>query len=94
MKIQNNSTKIEQAVTDGRVNRPSVAKAKANAFALNLIPVLEAMAKDGIVSPGAIAFTLNERGIPTARKGKWAITTVTNLISRLALIKASAKVDV
>jgi hypothetical protein len=92
MTIQNINTNSERTVTDGRVNRPSVAKAKANTFALNLIPVLEALNKDGIVSPGAIAVTLNERGVPTARNGKWAVTTVTNLISRLALIKSSAEV--
>jgi hypothetical protein len=92
MTIKNNNTNSERAVTDGRVNRPSVAKAKANTFALNLIPVLETLNKEGNVSPGAIAIVLNKRGVPTARNGKWAATTVTNLISRLALIKASAEV--
>lgn len=92
MTIQNINTNRERTVTDGRVNRPNVAKAKANNFAMDLMPLIQALAKDGIVSPGAIAVTLNERGVPTARNGKWAVTTVTNLISRLALINASAEV--
>lgn len=72
-----------------RANTPNVAKTNANAFAVSLIPVLQALSGEGIVGPVAIATALNARGVPTARNGKWAVTTVTNLIGRLAVIKAT-----
>jgi hypothetical protein len=76
-------------VTTGRTNFPNVAKTKANAFAASLIPVLQDLAVEGIVGHVAIAAALNARGVPTARNGTWAVTTVTNLIGRLAVLKAT-----
>ena len=93
MTIQNGITNVatgskskRTSTTYGPVKRPSVAKAIANTFAIELVPVLQELNRDGIVAPSTIAEALNKRGVPTARGGKWAITTVTNLISRLALI--------
>ncbi|MES2018749.1 MAG: hypothetical protein V4484_19840 [Pseudomonadota bacterium] len=70
---------------------PNVAKTKANAFAVNMIPALQELAVAGIVGPVAIAAALNARGVPTVRNGKWAVTTVTNLIGRLAVVKAAGE---
>lgn len=75
----------------GRANFPNVAKTNANAFAVSLIPVLQELAVRGIVGPVEIAAALNARGVPTARNGKWAVTTVTNLIGRLAVVKAAGE---
>ena len=80
------------SATDDRVTRPNVAKVSADTFALNMIPVLQALEKERVVSPSAIAQILNERGVPTARGGKWAVTTVTNLISRLAVLNLHTEV--
>lgn len=88
MNTSNSSKTTQTATTDGCPKRFSVAKVKADTFALELIPVLKELTIAGIVSPTATAAALNERGIPTARGGKWAITTVTNLIGRLAVINA------
>lgn len=96
MNTQNNISHSNSETTqpvDGRVNRPNVAKANANTFALDLLPLLQALYKENIVSPSAISDHLNKLGVPTARGGKWAVTTVTNLISRLAVLNAFTEVS-
>jgi hypothetical protein len=84
-----NTTRPGTHETTGRTDFPNVAKTKANAFAVSLIPVLQDLAGEGIVGHVAIAAALNARGVPTARNGKWAVTTVTNLIGRLAVLKTT-----
>lgn len=51
-------------------------KAKAAAFASDLLPLIEAIRAEGITSFGGIAKALNERGIPTARGGRWKTVQV------------------
>ncbi|MGI4718994.1 MAG: hypothetical protein ACRYF6_11545 [Janthinobacterium lividum] len=95
MKILNRITHTnadENIAVNGRVNRLNVAKANANTFALDMIPIFQALEKEGIISPSVIAETLNERSVPTARGGKWAVTTVTNLIGRLAVLNVQSGV--
>jgi DNA invertase Pin-like site-specific DNA recombinase len=55
---------------------------KADKFAAQLAPVIEAVRADGITSLEAIAAELNARGILTARGGQWYATTVRNLLAR------------
>lgn len=93
--MQNNSHPKSETTkpVNGLVIRPNVAKANANAFALDMLPLLQALSKQNIVSPSAITDQLNKQGMPTARGGKWAVTTVTNLISRLTVLNAFAEVS-
>jgi hypothetical protein len=87
--LNTNTTRPGTRETTGRTNFPNVAKTKANAFAVSLITVLEDLAGEGVDGQVAIAAALNARGVPTARNGKWAVTTVTNLIGRLAVLQAT-----
>ena len=56
---------------------------KANCHAEDLRPVLRDLASEGIMSLGAIATALNDRGIQTPRGRTWHKTSVSNLLSRL-----------
>lgn len=58
-------------------------KANANQHAARLGPVLGALRTEGIVSLGAIADALNERGMLTPRGGRWHKSSVRNLLNRL-----------
>src|SRR6056297_1234555 len=68
----------------GKGNEASRQAASANAdtFAHDLSDVLEDIESSGITTLSGIANTLNQRGIRTARGGKWYPTTVKNLQKR------------
>lgn len=55
-------------------------KAKAKAFAMDVMPIIEAIRTEGHASLRAIAAELNARGIMTARGGKWAAQSVHDII--------------
>ena len=55
--------------------------AKADAHAANLLPVIRKIAESG-ASLRQIAAELNERGIKTARGGRWHAATVRNIMAR------------
>jgi Recombinase len=65
--------------TDNNLAWKRVADLRAEA----LRPTIYNLRKAGFVSICAIARELNKRGIPTARGGKWHMTTVTRLLERL-----------
>ena len=59
------------------------ANAKAaDAFAANVVPIIEGMRAAGVMSRKAIAEALNARGIRTARGGSWHATSVARLLGR------------
>ena len=58
-------------------------KATADTHALNLRPVVQALAAEGKTSLGAVAQALNDRGMLTPRGGRWHKTTVRNLFDRI-----------
>jgi hypothetical protein len=64
---------------DNGLTSKRVADVRAEA----LRPTIRKLRKAGFVSIMAITRELNERGIPTARGGKWRLTTVTRLLQRL-----------
>jgi DNA invertase Pin-like site-specific DNA recombinase len=72
-----------QRAAKGNDAAVSTIKAKADAYAADLKPVIQDIAKQGIVSLGGIAKALNERHISTARGGLWHKATVANLLARL-----------
>ena len=64
----------------GRKLAAAAIKAKAKAFATDVMPIIEAIRADGHTSLRAIAAELNGRGIVTARGGKWGPQAVSDLI--------------
>jgi len=71
----------------GRGNTASVQAIRraADNHAANLKPVLEALATVGVVSLGAVAGALNERGMLTPRGGRWHKSSVRNLLARISI---------
>ncbi|SRR5258705_1246665 len=59
-------------------------KAKAKAFATDIMPIIEAVRADGQTSLRGIAAELNARGIVTARGGKWGPQSVSDLVRAAA----------
>jgi DNA invertase Pin-like site-specific DNA recombinase len=70
----------------GKGNAAAVGtiKAKADAYAADLRPIIQSINAEGILSLGGIAKALNDRQIKTARDGVWHKATVANLLARLA----------
>ncbi len=59
----------------------TVRMAKADVFAANVLPIIREMRSSGMSLRG-VADTLNERGVKTARGGKWQAATVKNVLAR------------
>lgn len=53
--------------------------------ATDLRPIIDGLRDEGIVRPTDIADTLNERGVPTARGGRWGIFQVQRLLTTMAM---------
>ena len=68
----------------GRRVSAAVRRAKAERRAGDLLPTLQVLQAEGIVTPTAMARALNERGIPAARGGLWHPVQVVRLL-RLAV---------
>ena len=66
----------------GRQKAAEARRAKAAARAKDLAPVIAAIRAEGIATATGIAKALNERGIPTARGGKWQAVQVQRLLGR------------
>ncbi|MBV1901448.1 MAG: recombinase family protein [Kordiimonadaceae bacterium] len=73
-----NPTNLNEAQERGR----AVQTEKADSFASHINPVIDEIRSAGINTLSGIASALNRRGIPTARGGMWAATTVGNVLSR------------
>ena len=56
---------------------------EAAAFAANVLPIIEALRSAGIRDLRGLAAALNNRGVRTARGGRWHVSNVKNLIDRL-----------
>lgn len=57
---------------------------QANAFARNVMPVIDQIKATGITSLKLIANALNARGVKTARGGTWQAMTVKRILDRAA----------
>jgi DNA invertase Pin-like site-specific DNA recombinase len=60
--------------------------AEADEFAANVMPVIDALRKAGIADLRGLAHALNDRGIRTARGGRWHVSNVKNVIDRAAFL--------
>jgi DNA invertase Pin-like site-specific DNA recombinase len=73
-----NPTNIVAAGSLGR----SVQTAAADEFVASLMPVIDAIRSTGANTLEAISCALNQRGIRSARGGKWYVSSVRNLLVR------------
>ena len=58
-------------------------QARSDAFARSMADTIAALEREGITSSYAMAKALNERGVATARGGRWGGQTVMDLLRRL-----------
>ena len=73
-----NPTNAREAACLGR----EVQSAGAAAFVANTWPVVSAIQDAGITDLRGIAQVLNDRGVRTARGGRWHVSNVKNLLDR------------
>jgi DNA invertase Pin-like site-specific DNA recombinase len=73
-----NPSNITAAGSLGR----SVQTATAEEFVAGLMPVISAIRSTGANTLEAISCALNQRGIRSARGGKWHVSSVRNLLGR------------
>jgi DNA invertase Pin-like site-specific DNA recombinase len=76
-KLGNPSNTGEAAAT-GR----TVQIREADRFARSVLPMLEALQASGVTSLRGLAIALNNRGVRTARGGRWQVSNVRNLLAR------------
>lgn len=79
-----NGAEALRRAAKGNESAVSTIKAKADAFASDLRPIIADIKASGIVSLGGIAKELTTRRISTARGGPWTKANVSNLLARLA----------
>jgi hypothetical protein len=60
--------------------------ADADAFASNVMPVIDSLRTAGIADLRGLASALNNRGIRTACGGRWHVSNVKNVIDRFDLL--------
>ncbi|MCC6944176.1 MAG: hypothetical protein IT335_06330 [Thermomicrobiales bacterium] len=68
-----------QAAAGGR----NVQVKEAAAFAANVSPIIESLRALGVRDLRGLAAALNNRGVRTARGGRWHVSNVKNLVDRL-----------
>lgn len=66
----------------GNVGR-SMQVAAADRFAADLVPVLHAIQVASATTLETICLALNQRGIRSARGGRWYVSSVANLLARV-----------
>ena len=76
---------------NGMVNNGQANKHAADVRAEALRSTIRELRKSGFVSMSAIARELNERGIATARGGKWRAAGVSQLLHRLQRLESSSR---
>lgn len=69
-------------LAEARAKAAVSTKATADAFAANVVPIIEQVKASGATSYRAIAEALNVRGVRTARGGSWQAATVRNIMLR------------
>jgi DNA invertase Pin-like site-specific DNA recombinase len=70
------------ATEAGRSKAIAIRQAKADAHAQRVARVLHELAQEGMVSANAAAKALNERGVKTARGGRWHARSVIEVRAR------------
>jgi len=81
-----NRTNLAEAQAKGG----QAVRETADAFAANVLPIIQQVKASGITSYNAIAVALNDRGVKTARGGTWAAATVRNVVLRSPVVAKAA----
>ena len=68
---------------ESRLRGTATLQAQADVFARNMAGTIAELERGGITSSNAMAKALNERGVATARGGRWGGQTVRDLRRRL-----------
>ena len=84
----NGAAALRRAGKGGAPLRAAIAR-NADRHAQDLAPVVEDIRAGGATSLRAIAAELNARGMLTRRGGRWHVSTVMNLLDRLAAREAT-----
>ena len=79
-----NRSNAAEAAALGR----KVQTEEADAFAANVLPIIEALRTSGVRDLRGLAAALNSRGVRTARGGRWHVSNVKNIIDRIPNIAA------
>jgi hypothetical protein len=58
----------------------------ADAFARNVLLIVESLRASGVTDLRGLASALNSRGVRTARGGRWHVSNVRNLLRRSAAL--------
>jgi DNA invertase Pin-like site-specific DNA recombinase len=61
----------------GAIGRKVLAE-DADAFAANIRPIIESLRSTGVTDLRGLTWALNARGVPTARGGRWHVSSVRN----------------
>jgi DNA invertase Pin-like site-specific DNA recombinase len=72
-----NTRNLAEAGSMGRHTQQS----EADRFASNIIPLIRSIQSTGVIGMVSIAKTLNDRGVRTARGGRWHASSVYNVIA-------------
>jgi DNA invertase Pin-like site-specific DNA recombinase len=67
---------------DAAAKGREVSIREAERFAETVRPIVQAIQRSGVTSLRGIATTLNNRGVRTARGGRWEVSNVRNLLAR------------
>jgi DNA invertase Pin-like site-specific DNA recombinase len=81
-----NPRNIAEAGKRGRI----VQVAAADEFVAGLIPIVQAIRSTGAVTLRAVTDALNQRGIRSARGGRWHVSSVMNLLARASAVPSTA----
>ena len=73
-----NPANLREAASRGHVAQAE----RADAFAATILPIIEGIRADGVTSMNGIARELSQRGVETARGGRWAAMTVRRIVAR------------
>ncbi len=73
-----NRTNAAEALANGR--RSLIEE--ADAFAANVLPIIDSLRAAGVTDLRGLASALNSRGVRTARGGRWHVSNVRNLLLR------------
>ena len=78
--ILGNRTNLAEASAKGAQGN----KTGADAFARNVLPIIETIKRQGVTTLDGIATELNARNVATARGGQWAAMQVSRILKRAA----------
>jgi len=74
-------TGVDRFASKGRQTSIRVRQERARQRAAELAPIIAELQAGGVTTLKAIADALNERGIPTARGGRWSAVQVSRVIA-------------